>query len=192
MDLGRVVLAAGLLILVGLLVEIAVTLGTESGNQSTTAISQHKALSTVSTIIYTTSKPTTTVKPTDINATVVSNSSEPFTVRIAYAISVGSYLVNESGFALYLTSQDAPYSARSSCYGQCSYYWKPFYVSYLNVQPKLAMQKFGVITRTDGTKQLTYDGYPLYHYSMDTSGGQLNGNGVAGFWNAVTYPNITT
>jgi hypothetical protein len=38
-----------------------------------------------------------------------------------------------------------------------------------------------MITRSDGTKQVTYDGHALYYYSGDTAAGQTNGQGIDGF-----------
>lgn len=40
----------------------------------------------------------------------------------------------------------------------------------------------GVTTRTDGTKQVTYGGHPLYYYLGDTAPGQTKGQGVGGVW----------
>jgi hypothetical protein len=39
----------------------------------------------------------------------------------------------------------------------------------------------GTITRSDGTKQVTYDGHPLYYFSGDSAAGQVNGQGSDGF-----------
>jgi predicted lipoprotein with Yx(FWY)xxD motif len=42
-----------------------------------------------------------------------------------------------------------------------------------------------VITRKDGTRQLTYDGAPLYTFSGDTKAGQMDGQGLnvsGGYW----------
>jgi predicted lipoprotein with Yx(FWY)xxD motif len=47
----------------------------------------------------------------------------------------------------------------------------------------------GVITRSDGTKQATWNGHPLYTYIGDTSPGQAKGNGLnlsGGVWHEVT------
>jgi predicted lipoprotein with Yx(FWY)xxD motif len=39
----------------------------------------------------------------------------------------------------------------------------------------------GTISRSDGTKQVTYGGHPLYYYSRDTGAGQTNGEGLTAF-----------
>ena len=49
--------------------------------------------------------------------------------------------------------------------------------------------KLGAITRSDGSKQATYGGHPLYTYTADTAPGQAKGNGInvnGGVWHEVT------
>jgi predicted lipoprotein with Yx(FWY)xxD motif len=40
----------------------------------------------------------------------------------------------------------------------------------------------GLITGTDGSTQVTYDGRPLYYWQDDTEAGQTTGHGVNGVW----------
>ena len=40
----------------------------------------------------------------------------------------------------------------------------------------------GEITRADGSKQTTYQGWPLYYYSGDGRAGDLNGEGIGSIW----------
>ena len=40
----------------------------------------------------------------------------------------------------------------------------------------------GTLTRDDGTVQVTYKGWPLYHLSGDTTPGDTNGQGMEGVW----------
>jgi len=47
----------------------------------------------------------------------------------------------------------------------------------------------GVITRSGGTMQASYDGHPLYTYAADSAPGQNKGNGLnlsGGLWHQVT------
>jgi hypothetical protein len=47
----------------------------------------------------------------------------------------------------------------------------------------------GTITRSDGTKQVTYNGHPLYYFEGDTGPGTDKGQGLNGFgalWYLVT------
>jgi predicted lipoprotein with Yx(FWY)xxD motif len=43
----------------------------------------------------------------------------------------------------------------------------------------------GTITRSDGITQVTYNGQPLYQYSLDTTASDALGQGVGGVWFAV-------
>jgi hypothetical protein len=52
----------------------------------------------------------------------------------------------------------------------------------------------GSITRSDGTKQVTYDGHPLYTYAGDKSPGQASGNRLnasGGLWYEMTVSGAT-
>ena len=94
-------------------------------------------------------------------------------------------VTNGKGFTLYWFAPDTP--ARSVCTGACAQYWPPV------TGPATAGQgvsgTLGTITRSDGTKQATYDGHPLYTYIADTAHGQAHGNNLnlnGGLWHEVT------
>jgi len=94
-------------------------------------------------------------------------------------------VTNGKGFTLYWFAPDTP--ARSVCTGACAQYWPPV------TGPAAAGQgvsgALSTITRSDGTKQATYDGHPLYTYIADTAPGQAHGNNLnlnGGLWHEVT------
>lgn len=95
---------------------------------------------------------------------------------------LGIWLTNSSGRALYVFTKDK--GSTSECYGACATAWPPL----LATGPVTISGKFtvpadlGTTTRTDGTKQVTYGGHPLYYFAGDTSPGQTKGQGVGGIW----------
>jgi predicted lipoprotein with Yx(FWY)xxD motif len=93
-------------------------------------------------------------------------------------------LANARGFTLYSFAPDTP--ATSRCYGSCAAYWPPA-TGTATASPGLP-GRISTITRTDGTRQLTYNGHPLYTYIADTAPGQANGNNLnlnGGLWRDV-------
>ncbi len=92
-------------------------------------------------------------------------------------------LTNAKGFTLYSFAPDT--SAASKCYGSCAAYWPP--VLGTTASPGLPGH-VGMITRTGGTRQLTYNGHPLYTYIGDSAPGQAQGNNLnlnGGLWHEV-------
>lgn len=92
----------------------------------------------------------------------------------------GTYLTGTSGRALYLWVADT--GDRSSCSGACAKYWPPVVTK---AAPTAAggvqASDLGTITRSDGSKQVTYNGHPLYYFVGDKSSGTWHGQGSNGF-----------
>jgi predicted lipoprotein with Yx(FWY)xxD motif len=94
-------------------------------------------------------------------------------------------VTNGRGFTLYSFAPDT--TTASKCTGACAQIWPPV------TGPAAAGQgvtgTLGTITRSDGSKQVTYNGHPLYTYTADTAPGQAKGNGInvdGGVWHEVT------
>jgi predicted lipoprotein with Yx(FWY)xxD motif len=94
-------------------------------------------------------------------------------------------VTNGRGFTLYSFAPDT--ATASKCTGACAQIWPPV------TGPAAAGQgvtgTLGTITRSDGSKQVTYNGHPLYTYTADTAPGQAKGNGInvdGGVWHEVT------
>ena len=82
---------------------------------------------------------------------------------------------------LYTYSSDIQNNGASACYSSCATNWPPFYTDTLSLPSQLNPSDFSVIQRTDGSKQITYKGYPLYLFIGDQKAGDVNGNNVGGF-----------
>ena len=94
-------------------------------------------------------------------------------------------VTNGRGFTLYSFAPDT--ATASKCTGACAEIWPPVTGSAAPGQGVTGT--LGTITRSDGSKQITYDGHPLYTYTADTAPGQAKGNGLnvnGGVWHEVT------
>jgi predicted lipoprotein with Yx(FWY)xxD motif len=102
--------------------------------------------------------------------------------------SLGSILVNSTGRTVYLFKADV--GATSACAGACATAWPPLLaMDKPTAGTGLTASKLGTITRSDGSRQVTYNGHPLYLFIKDKKPGQTNGQGVTAFgaaWFALT------
>lgn len=93
-------------------------------------------------------------------------------------------LTNSKGFTLYWFALDT--STKSNCNGSCAKFWPPVpgpVTAGMHVTGTL-----GTITRSNGTKQATWDGHPLYTFAGDTKPGMAKGNGLnasGGVWHDI-------
>ena len=107
-------------------------------------------------------------------------------VKVARDPSLGPILVDKDGKVLYLYSRDV--LGTSNCYNtatsMCETNW-PILRPPASGEPTGAPDingKLGVINRTDGTKQVTYNDIPLYYYVRDEAPGDTKGQAVGGIW----------
>jgi predicted lipoprotein with Yx(FWY)xxD motif len=101
--------------------------------------------------------------------------------------SMGTVLTNAKGFTLYWFSPDTP--ATSKCSGGCASAWPPVPGPVSAASGVSLSGKLATVTRSDGSKQETYNGHPLYTFSADSGPGKTGGNGISAFggtWHAVT------
>jgi len=115
---------------------------------------------------------------TTTSKTAVSNpgaSASTVIIQTKTSSSVGQYLADSSGDALYTYGADT--QGVSNCSGSCIAAWPVYKVT--NTTATLPAN-VTIITRSDGTKQYAYKGLPLYTFTGDSSG-QVTGNGVNDF-----------
>ena len=108
------------------------------------------------------------------------------TVMLGGTEALGPFLVDANGMTLYAFANDTP--GVSNCTGQCATNWPPLTVAD-GETPTLATGipgRINVITRDDGSLQVTYNGMPLYHWKDDMAAGDTNGQGFKGVWYVVS------
>jgi predicted lipoprotein with Yx(FWY)xxD motif len=102
------------------------------------------------------------------------------TVIESHAGSAGSFLTNASGRAVYLWAADS--MNKSMCSGACAGAWPPVTtMGKVTAAHGAKTADLGTITRSDGTKQVTYLGHPLYYFAGDSGPGQTHGQGSDSF-----------
>lgn len=172
----------------------AITGPAGSGIGSTSATTGSGATSTggatalplsVSTSVSTGSGTTTTTT----NSTTTAAASPPVpttSVLVTSNATAGSFLTTSTGMTLYEHSGDS--NGVSTCDGSCAIIWTPFAppASGSITAPSSVTGTFAVMTRDDGSQQVTYNGYPLYTYTGDINAGDTNGSGLAGIWTIAT------
>jgi len=93
----------------------------------------------------------------------------------------GTLISGANNRTLYVLQADekstSAHEKSSTCYGACASVWPPVLASGTpTVAGKANASLVSITTRRDGTKQVTYNGLPLYYYAADTKAGQATGN----------------
>lgn len=110
-------------------------------------------------------------------------------IDIAKAADGSTYLTDGKGMALYLFTKDSV--DLNSCQGQCLANWPVLYSDNVLLANGLNRSDFGSFTRSDGSKQLTYKGWPLYTFAKDAKAGDVNGEGAGNVWFLIKQPFYT-
>jgi len=104
------------------------------------------------------------------------------TVSVATSATLGDYLAAADGMTVYVFLNDSP--GTTTCYDSCQQTWPPLLVD-SGVTPSGGdgvTATLGTIQRTDGSIQVTLDGWPLYYFAGDGAAGDTNGQGVGNVW----------
>jgi predicted lipoprotein with Yx(FWY)xxD motif len=102
--------------------------------------------------------------------------------------SLGQIVTTGSGITVYRYDADSDNPSKSNCNGGCASAWPPVLVTGSGTPQVSGVSSslVGEVTRSDGSKQLTLGGWPLYTYAGDSGAGSTAGQGSGGTWWAVT------
>lgn len=112
------------------------------------------------------------------------------TVMLGGSDELGPFLTDAAGMTLYIFTNDEP--GVSNCSGDCAAAWPPLTVEE-GENPTLAAGisgMLGVIEREDGTRQVTYNGWPLYYWMNDAAPGDATGQGRNDVWWVAAPPAV--
>jgi predicted lipoprotein with Yx(FWY)xxD motif len=106
-------------------------------------------------------------------------------VDVGQNATLGSFLVDSKGMTLYLYTKDSPNT--SNCYATCATAWPPLLTSGAPVAGTgVNAAMLGTTKRTDGTMEVTYNGWPLYYWVNDKKPGDTTGENVQNVWFVIT------
>ncbi len=104
-----------------------------------------------------------------------------FYLQVAESLTLGEYLTAWNGMTLYVSNDDE--TDLSKCVGACAVNWPPYIVpatDVLKIKDGISGQT-AVITRDDGSLQVTYNSMPLYFWRNDQNPGDTTGHGIGDF-----------
>ncbi|MFN2485704.1 MAG: hypothetical protein ABR609_03680 [Acidimicrobiia bacterium] len=140
------------------------TSATTVGSSATTADSATTTADSATTAAV----ETTTSAATEGGATLQVASSD-----------LGEILTDAEGMTLYLFMPDE--QGDPTCYDQCAENW-PALTESVAAGAGLDASLLATAPRTDGTEQVTYNGWPLYYFIGDEAPGDVNGQGLNDIW----------
>lgn len=110
------------------------------------------------------------------------------TVNVSESTDFGPILVDGTGMSLYVFLADTQNGGTSACGTDdgCTAGWPPLMSESAPAAGEgVDATLLGTITRDDGSMQVTYNGWPLYHFAGDAAPGDANGQGLdefGGIW----------
>ena len=149
-------------------------------------------VSTVAPVIPIIVQSTATIAPAATAIPMASATMAPPAMPTSAAVvnasqnaTLGSFLVDSMGMTLYIYTKDTPNT--SVCYGGCATAWPPLLTNGAPIAGTgVTASMLGTTTRTDGTVQATYNGWPLYYFAKDKVAGDTTGEGVGSVWYIMT------
>lgn len=129
-----------------------------------------------------TTQPTVAATATAATATPAASQAQGGTTLATGSTSLGTVLVGPNGHTLYTFDSDTTPGQSACTSSGCMGTWPALTAT---GTPTAGSGISGALTtfdRGDGTKQVAYNGKPLYFYAPDTAAGDTKGDGVGGKW----------
>ena len=105
--------------------------------------------------------------------------AQPVTITTKPAKKLGTILAaGNKRLTVYAFAADT--GASSTCNAACAGVWPPV-TGKAQASGAAVAASLGTITRSDGTKQVTYKGHPLYFYAKDKDNGDAYGQAIKSF-----------
>jgi len=115
-------------------------------------------------------------------ASSATTTHDPAFLQAAAIGAYGEVLTDSHGFTVYGLSTEG--GGKIVCKATCLKFWPPVLVSSSQKTVSLGAGvtgQIGFVARSATTKQVTFDGYPLYTFVKDTAPRQSHGEGVVKF-----------
>lgn len=116
-------------------------------------------------------------------------------IQVIHQSGFGNILVDQDRQAIYFFAGDV--TGESNCNGGCADRWPAVLADLydLEIDAYLNKSDFSTVNRADGTKQITYKGWPLYYFSPESDGvleqpGETLGDGLGGLFH-IAKPDYT-
>jgi len=93
---------------------------------------------------------------------------------------LGAILTDAAGMTIYFFANDT--EGTSNCEDDCLANWPAVEAEDSPTAGEGVTAELGTIERSDGTRQLTVNGFPAYYFAADAAAGDVNGQGVGGVW----------
>jgi predicted lipoprotein with Yx(FWY)xxD motif len=113
----------------------------------------------------------------------------PITLKVSES-KLGRIMTDGEGLTLYMFTPDS--RNVSVCEDRCLAAWPPLMlkagqtIDDVKLENGLRRSKLGVAMRFDGSRQVTYDGWPLYYWFRDAKAGDTTGQWVGNVWFVLT------
>jgi len=163
--------------------EATATTETAAPTETTAPAETTATTETATTTETTTASPTEAMTETTATTGTTEATGSGAIVTVADNPTLGKILVDKNGMTLYVFDKDTV--GKSNCTGDCLVKWPALTVEDENTvltPGEGVTAELAVITRDDGTYQVTANGMPLYFYQKDTKPGDVVGQAVGEVW----------